>query len=193
MFFKSKNKLSDLPDAELVERYRHSHDPKYVGHLYLKYTHLILGLCLKYFKDEDKANDAVMSIFEQIVKDLKKHNVDNFKSWLYTLSKNYCLQELRKNKSIHKKKDAFEIFLANSVENDLEFHQLEKETKEKLLTKLELKLPLLKDNQEKCVRAFYLESKTYQQIADENNLSLKEVKSSIQNGKRNLKIKMTEV
>ena len=191
MFLKPKNNFSNLPDGELVEMYRHSHDVKYVGHLYLKYTHLILGLCLKYFKDEHKANDALMAIFEQIVHDLKKHNVTNFKSWLYTLSKNYCLQELRKNNSDFKKKDNYEVFLTNSVENDPEFHLLEKQQKEALLIKLEKSLPLLKDKQEKCLRAFYLESKSYQQIAEENNLSLKEVKSNIQNGKRNLKIKMT--
>ena len=91
MFFKQNNNLSSLPDNELIERYRHSHDNKYVGHLYLKYTHLVLGLCLKYFKNEAVANDAVMDIFEVIVKELKRHKVDNFKSWLYILSKNHCL------------------------------------------------------------------------------------------------------
>lgn len=192
MFFKQNNSFSQLSDADLVERYRHSHDTKYLGHLYLRYSHLVLGLGLKYFKNEAAAQDAVMDIYEKISKELKKHNVENFKSWLYTLAKNHCLQDIRKHKVNLKKQDAFEVFLNNSVENEDELHLIERQEKEVLLSKLEKALPMLKDSQYECVKAFYLESKSYQDIADQMNISLKEVKSNIQNGKRNLKIKMTE-
>lgn len=192
MFFKQNNNFSDLSDTELIERFRHSHDAKYLGHLYLRYTHLVLGLCFKYFKNEAEAQDAVMDIYEKLSKELKKHNVDHFKSWLYMLSKNHCLQVLRKDKQNYKKQDAFEVFLSNSMETDVEMHLIERKEKESLLLKLEKTLPLLKDSQYDCVKAFYLDSKSYQDIADELNISLKEVKSNIQNGKRNLKIKMTE-
>ena len=192
MFFKQNKNFSHLTDADLIERFRHSHDTLYLGHLYLRYTHLVLGLCLKYFKNEAAAQDAVMEIYEKLSKELKKHNVENFKSWLYTLTKNHCLQVLRKDKVKFKKQDAFEVFLNNSMENEDEMHLIERKEKENLLSKLEETLPLLKENQQKCVKAFYLENKSYQVIAEEMNISLKEVKSNIQNGKRNLKLKMTE-
>lgn len=190
MFSRQEKNISKLPDNELIELFRHSHDNKYIGHLYLKYSHLVLGLCIKYYKDVDKANDALMNIFELLIKELKKHKVENFKSWLYSVSKNYCLQDLRKNKTKLKKSEAFEIFFKESMEIDDEKHQLLKEEKENLLTKMEKELPLLNYEQQKCLKMFYLESNTYAEISVETGYTLNEVKSYIQNGKRNLKTRM---
>lgn len=179
-----------MPDKELIELFRHSHDNKYIGYLYLKYSHLVLGLSLKYYKDIDKANDALMSVFELIIKELKKHKVDNFKSWLYSVTKNYCLQDLRKNKTHLKRSEAFEIFYKESMEIDDEKHLLEKNKKEKLFIKMEKMLILLKYEHKTCLTKFYIESKTYAEISTETGYTLNEVKSYIQNGKRNLKSKM---
>ena len=49
-------------------------------------------------------------------------------------------------------------------------------------------LPKLKENQRVCVELFYLKNKSYQEIANETEFSLNEIKSYIQNGKRNLKL-----
>lgn len=192
MFGSKKNKSNSLSDSELIELFRHSHDNKYIGNLYLKYSPLVLGLCIKYYKDKPKAQDAVMSIFELIIKELKKHKVENFKSWLYSVSKNYCLQEIRKNQSKLKKNDAFEVFYKESMEIDDEKHLNNKVKKEKLLNKMEKAMNLLKNEQKICLTQFYLKNKTYAEITLETGYTLNEVKSYIQNGKRNLKIKMTE-
>lgn len=187
---KGKIGLNQLPDNELIDRFRYSHDNQYVGELYNRYAHLVLGLCIKYFKDVEVAKDATMSIFELLLHELKRHHIDYFKSWLFTVSKNYCLQELRKNKTIHKKEDLFKNFLEETMENELELHP--KDDKERLLSKMEELIPTLKNNQRICLKMFYLEGKTYADIATELNFSLKEVKSHIQNGKRNLKIKLEQ-
>jgi len=185
-----KIELAKLPDNELIERFRYSHDNQYVGELYTRYAHLVLGLCIKYFEDVDMAKDATMSIFELLLHELKRHHIDHFKSWLYTVSKNYCLQELRKKKSRNKKEDLFKDFLQDTMESELDMHP--KEEKELLLLRMEKLLPTLKNNQRLCLKMFYLEGKSYVDISYELNFSLKEVKSHIQNGKRNLKIKMQE-
>ncbi len=185
-----KIELAKLPDNELIERFRYSHDNQYVGVLYTRYAHLVLGLCIKYFEDVDMAKDATMSIFELLLHELKRHHIDHFKSWLYTVSKNYCLQELRKKKSRNKKEDLFKDFLQDTMESELDMHP--KEHKELLLLRMEKLLPTLKNNQRLCLKMFYLEGKSYVDISYELNFSLKEVKSHIQNGKRNLKIKMQE-
>ena len=185
-----KIELAKLPDNELIERFRYSHDNQYVGELYTRYAHLVLGLCIKYFEDVDMAKDATMSIFELLLHELKRHHIDHFKSWLYTVSKNYCLQELRKKKSRNKKEDLFIDFLQDTMESELDMHP--KEHKELLLLRMEKLLPTLKNNQRLCLKMFYLEGKSYVDISYELNFSLKEVKSHIQNGKRNLKIKMQE-
>tara|TARA_B110000037_G_scaffold222760_2_gene299388 strand:+ start:5986 stop:6567 length:582 start_codon:yes stop_codon:yes gene_type:complete len=192
MFSKQEKNISKLPDNELIELFRHSHDNKYIVHLYLKYSHLVLGLCIKYYRDVDRANDALMNIFELLIKELKKHKVENFKSWLYSVSKNYCLQDLRKNKTKLKKSEAFEVILKESMEIDDEKHQFIKEEKEKLLIRMGKALPLLNHEQQKCLKMFYLESYTYAEISVETGYTLNEVKSYIQNGKRNLKTKILE-
>ncbi len=61
---------------------------------------LLYAVCLKYLKDQETAKDAVMAVFEELASKLKKHEVDNFKGWLYTLTKNHCLMQLRSGKSI---------------------------------------------------------------------------------------------
>ena len=190
MSLSPKIELAKLPDNELIDRFRYSHDNQYVGELYTRYAHLVLGLCIKYFKDVDVAKDATMSIFELLLHELKRHHIDHFKSWLYTVSKNYCLQELRKKKSRNKKEDLFKDFLQDTMESELDMHP--KEQKELLLLKMESLIPTLKYNQRLCLKMFYLEGKSYADISHELNFSLKEVKSHIQNGKRNLKIKMQE-
>jgi RNA polymerase sigma-70 factor (ECF subfamily) len=182
--------LTKLPDNELIDRFRYSHDNLYIGELYSRYSHLVLGLCIKYFRDIETAKDATMSIFELSMRELKRHRIENFKSWLFTVSKNYCLQELRKKNSLFQKEELYKVFLSETMESDLAMHPIDE--KEKLITKMESLLPSIKNNQRICLKMFYLEGKSYADISQELNFSLKDVKSHIQNGKRNLKIKLEE-
>ncbi|MCB9255637.1 MAG: sigma-70 family RNA polymerase sigma factor [Chitinophagales bacterium] len=183
-------KFAELSDNELIDRFRYSHNNQYVGELYTRYAHLVLGLCIKYFKDLEVAKDATMGIFELLLNELKRHKIENFKSWLYTVSKNYCLQELRKKSSSNSKEDLYKVFISETMETEMDLH-LHKE-KENLILKMEQALPSLKYNQRLCLKMFYLEGKSYADISKELEFSLKDVKSHIQNGKRNLKIKMEE-
>lgn len=60
--------------------------------------------------------------------------------------------------------------------------------KEKLLSLLEVSLEQLNDEQRRCITLFYLEKESYQQISEQTGFSLAQIKSFIQNGKRNLKL-----
>jgi RNA polymerase sigma-70 factor (ECF subfamily) len=53
---------------------------------------------------------------------------------------------------------------------------------------LEEAIQELSEEQKLCVNLFYLQKKSYQQITDRTGFTLMQVKSYIQNGKRNLKI-----
>jgi RNA polymerase sigma-70 factor (ECF subfamily) len=184
MMFFSKN-TGKLSDEALIEKYKATEDKYYIGELYKRYTHLVLGVCMKYLKDREEAKDAVMQIFEKLMEDLKKHQVANFKSWLHMVSKNHCLMKLR-NKSITLQLDEVE----NNVDNVVEFtsysHHSIDET-EIQLTHLEEALGTLDKDQRLCVELFFLQERSYKEVSDSTGFSLNQVKSYIQNGKRNLK------
>ncbi len=139
---------------------------------------------MKYLKNEDDSKDAVMQIFEKLLIDLKKHDVQNFKSWLHTVAKNYSLMQLRKKNP--------EIPLTENivVEKEVFVHRDEAHQLEEQLTLMEEAIKHLKDEQKTCVELFYLKEKCYQEISEQTGFSMNEVKSFIQNGKRNLKIYM---
>lgn len=182
---------SNLSDEELINRYRNSHDLKYVGELYHRYSHLAYGVCLKYFKNNAAAQDAVMQIFEKLISDLKKYHVTTFKSWLHTVIRNHCMMQFRANTATIRNTQEYKQEIQNEpqfdMENQLELHLEAAEEKEWLLEHLNESINDLRDEQKSCIELFYLKEKSYQEISAITGYSLNEVKSYIQNGKRNLK------
>ena len=181
-----------LSDEELVHRYRNSHDPAYVGELYVRYTHLVYGVCLKYFQNDADAQDAVMQIFEKLIKELKKHHVETFKPWLHTVVKNHCMMQFRKDAVENKRETELKKTVKEAVENTDTDHLDKEDEKELMQIYLSSGMDTLKEEQRKCIELFYLREKSYQQIVEETGYSMNEVKSYIQNGKRNLKNFITE-
>jgi RNA polymerase sigma-70 factor (ECF subfamily) len=181
-----------LSDEELVHRYRNSHDPAYVGELYVRYTHLVYGVCLKYFQNDADAQDAVMQIFEKLIKELKKHHVETFKPWLHTVVKNHCMMQFRKDAVESKRETELKKTVKEAVENTDTDHLDKEDEKELMAIYLSSGMDTLKEEQRKCIELFYLREKSYQQIVEETGYSMNEVKSYIQNGKRNLKNFITE-
>lgn len=184
-------KYNHFSDNELITEYKQTKNNVFVGILYKRYSHLVLGLSLKYLKDVDEAKDAVMQIFEKLLSDLLKHDIDYFKSWLYTLSKNHCLMIIRTKQSRLKKEIDLQIHADSFMETESDLHHNKgADDKEKQYTLLEKAIDELNEDQKKCIELFYLKEKSYNQIVDLTGYSLNEVKSFIQNGKRNLKIKL---
>ena len=201
--------IKNCSDAELLQKFRTTRDNVLVGELFQRYTHLVFGVCMKYLKDEDEAKDGVMQIFEKLLSDLHKHNIDNFKGWLYMVAKNHCLMYFR-SKKIHVElpRDLTNDFGDNHSEDGVplsfgegsgvglpmeltsDLHH-NGEDKEKQLTLMEAAIKELKEEQKICIELFYLQEKSYEEVAKVTGYSMKEVKSYIQNGKRNLKILMT--
>jgi len=177
--FKNR-KYRKLSDEELVLLIRQEQASHYVGILYERYGHLVFGLALKYLKNKNEAEDLTAHVFEHLFDKLQKHPIQYFKSWLYTLSRNECLMFLRKQKP--QSDVSAEMY---AIHEDPTEDLVEKEVQLELL---EEKIALLKDEQQACIRLFYLEEKSYQQVSDDLNLPLSKVKSAIQNGKRNLKL-----
>lgn len=182
------NNIKSFSDMELIADYKRKGDKEIVGELYKRYSHLVYGVCLKYLKNEDESKDAVLQIFENLMEDLLKHDVTNFKSWLHSVTRNHCLMILRKQQTILKKESQFEYEHSSETISEISFTPHEKEIKEELLTELEKALTYLKEEQRVCIELFFLQEKRYEEVAEITGYSAKQVKSYIQNGKRNLAI-----
>lgn len=178
-------KSTQKTDEELLELYQATRRLEWLGDLYMRYTSLVYGVCLKYLKDREEAKDAVMQIHEKLITSLLRHEVAHFRSWLYVNARNHCLMQLRARKG--RITEEISPFI---VENDSVGHQ--EEELELNIQKLEKCLDTLTGPQQQCVRLFYLEEKCYKDIGVETGFEVHLVKSYIQNGKRNLKICMEE-
>lgn len=172
-------------DTELVLLYRQSGDLKVLGELYQRYMELVFGVCLKYLKEPERSQDAVMQIFEELVSKLKKHEVENFRGWLHQVAKNYCLMQLRTPKNLK----TVEL-PALLMQNEEDVHLNGVMEKEENFQKLEKCMAILPDEQRTMIKLFYLDGKCYNEIVEITGYNWNHVRSSIQNGRRNLKLCM---
>jgi len=181
-FIRNKASIQERTDAQLVASYKESGSLEVLGALYNKYMHLVFGVCVNYFKDEEQSKDVVMQIFEELVTKLRLHDVQNFKSWLHVLTRNHCLMVLRKA-SRHST-----ISLEDSFVENTDFVHLDiDDTKETKLIIMEKCMESLPEEQRVSVDLFYLQEKCYKEVAEITGYDMMKVKSYIQNGKRNLK------
>lgn len=178
-----KKNISILPDEELLLQYKNSGGSLYFGELYNRYIPMIYGVCLKYFRDEDKARDTVMQVFENLLPKISQYNIAVFRTWIYSVVKNQCLQVLRKEN-----REISVDFSENYMEFDEILHLLEEEADEERMDALKDCLEKLPEQQRMSIKCFFMEEMSYAEITDTTNYSLNQVKSYIQNGKRNLKI-----
>jgi RNA polymerase sigma-70 factor (ECF subfamily) len=177
----------NISDAELLENFYNDHDNKWLGILLPRYTLSLLGVCMKYLKNEEDARDCVQQVFLKVINELHKYKVDYFKSWIYMVAKNHCLMKLRSNKNV-------EVELnEQTTAIELDTNHQDPAEKEKTLSKLQECLLKLNKEQRQCIHLFYLEKKTYSEIADATGFPVQQVKSYLQNGKRNLKLMMEEM
>jgi RNA polymerase sigma factor (sigma-70 family) len=173
-----------ISDEELLSRFRNDGNNDWLGVVLERYTMLLFGVCMKYLKHEEQAKDAVQQVFLKALSEVPKYKIDNIGGWLYQVARNLCLSNLRSKKEYSD--DEHLQYIAQPEEVPLSL-LIEKE---KDIDRLKKELQTLKEEQKVCIAAFYLEKKSYNQISELTGFSVKQVKSHIQNGKRNLKLKL---
>jgi RNA polymerase sigma-70 factor (ECF subfamily) len=179
--------LAHISEEYLLSLYYKEGDSRYVGELLSRYTMRLLGVSMKYLKDEDEAQDMVQQVFVKALQEIGKYKIDNFGGWLYRIAQNACISYIRAKK--HFVEDmALKYTPADESLNEAEHWKVEQHYEY-----LQQALAALKEDQKVCVELFYLHKKSYQEIADSTDYTLKEVKSNIQNGKRNLKILIEQI
>jgi RNA polymerase sigma-70 factor (ECF subfamily) len=175
---------ANYTDQQLLDNFRKTRDNEWLGALFERYTLLCYGVCMKYLKNEEEAKDCVQQIFLKAITELHKYDIHYFKSWLYMVAKNHCLMKLREKQG-KKAADIEQQQIADETDPTAKYQHLEKDKKLELLGN---SLNELNNEQKQCVTLFYLDKKSYQEIAATTGFSIMQVKSYIQNGKRNLKL-----
>lgn len=173
-----------LTDRQLLEHFYSDHNNEWLGILLQRYTLLLLGVCMKYLKNEDQAKDSVQQIFLKVITELKKYKVEYFKSWVYMVAKNHCLMILRDRYGKIPAEISERLQIAAEEDQDKQILIENDHT----MDLMDMALKELNPEQQQCVTLFYLDKKSYQEISEATGYSLLQVKSYIQNGKRNLKI-----
>jgi len=173
-------------DLLQIREFRKTGDMEILGKIFYKYIHLVYGICLKYLKDRDKAQDAVMQIFEKLTIEAIRQEIGHFKNWLYVVSKNYCLMELRKLNIEDEHFKNWAVEEKQIMESGFEMHPIDEASR--MTEALQICINNLNLQQKDCINLFYFKKKSYREIASMLKSDEKNVKSNIQNGKRNLKI-----
>lgn len=182
--FKKKEYSSD---EELLKHYKQSGNKELFADLFKKHVSVVYGTCLFYLQDKDEAQDATMQLFEKLLLDINNREIDNFKGWLSFVVRNHCISIIRKNKSQNKNIKSYYEFEYEDANYESE-EKINTVSDDMMLENMKQCLPKLKENQRVCVELFYLNNKSYLDIANETGFTLNEIKSYIQNGKRNLKL-----
>lgn len=178
--------MNQNKDSILIKKYKDTNSLEILGELYHPFMPLVYGVCLKYLKNRETSQDAVIDIFEKLAVELKKHEIPvNFKTWLYVVTKNFCLMKLRKDGSESK---AFKKMSDEIMDNGYSVHPLDKDEDVDLSPVLKACMEKLKEKQRISIEMFYYKKLTYKEIAVNLKVDEKKVKSDIQNAKRNLKI-----
>ena len=177
-------KYQDISDQQLLEHFYSDHNNEWLGIVLERYTLLLLGVCMKYLKNEEEAKDSVQQIFLKVIQELHKYKVEYFKSWLYMVAKNHCLMRLREKQG----KITIEISERHADTADEKNDRMALLQDEHTMDLMEQSLKELNPEQQQCVTLFYLQKKSYQEISDTTGFNMLQVKSYIQNGKRNLKL-----
>ena len=172
-----------MTDEELLSLFQKSGDNNLLGLLLKRYTLLLLGVSMKYLKNEEEAKDNVQQVFIKVLEQINKHQITYFKSWLYVVAKNECLMRIRSRNGKYTSEISDRILLKPETANEEQ-----EEFSEKDLELLSIALQELNEEQKRCINLFYLQKMPYQLISEKTGFTLMQVKSYIQNGKRNLKI-----
>lgn len=183
MFFQPRKKYKNYPDEELLKLFQENQANEIWEELYERYMPLVYGVCMNILRDKKSSEDTCMYLFELLPDFMIRYNITHFKSWLFTIARNHCYAK-------RKTSVAFKEIPAEQLEDSIPEEPTDY-VEELFSVKLEFLgdcLNSIKEEHRICIQLFYYEQKSYQEIADITHFTLKNVKSFIQNGKRNLKI-----
>lgn len=85
-----------LNDEEIIRMYLSTRQNNYFEEIYNRYVSKVYSRCLSLTKDTFQAEDYTQDIFLRVFSNLSKFKEHSaFSTWLYSISHNYCMDQLR--------------------------------------------------------------------------------------------------
>ncbi len=175
-----KSKQSHFSDEELVKLYVESQSNLYFEELYSRYSDKVFRKCYSFTYDRAKAEDFTHDIFLKLILKIGSFKSDSrFSTWLYSITYNYCMDQIRskKKKAEVAIDDNFDFI---EEEDDSEFLTMQGQKLKKSMTKIE--------SSEKAILLMkYQDDFSIKEIAESLNISESAVKMRLLRSKEKLK------
>jgi RNA polymerase sigma factor (sigma-70 family) len=181
---------TSIDDEALVQQILSGQD-EYFRVLIDRHRHYLYKMVYSVVNHAKDAEDVTQEAFAKIYYALPQYQLQGFKTWMCRIAVNHAIDFQRKRLK-HKEKLYDELpdqpIVQTSISNQIELSYLRKERKE-LVQK---NLALIPENYREVIIAFYIEEKSYQQIAVDQGIELKSVESKLYRAKKWLKANWKE-
>ncbi len=91
-------KIQNYSDESLLKLYIDTERTDYFAELYGRYISLLFAVCLRKLQNRDEAVDVICELFELLLSDISRYEIQDFRIWIYCVTENYCCQILKKEK-----------------------------------------------------------------------------------------------
>jgi len=144
-----------------------------------KYSKTVYNMALNFAGNRDDANDITQDIFLKVYNNIDKyHEEKSFNSWLLRLSKNYCIDYWRKNKTNRQKVELDDGIYNENVHDEVDTPE-DTTIKNNDINFLREKLQLLPPDMRALVIMRDIQNYSYQEIAGHLEIPLGTTKSRI--------------
>jgi RNA polymerase sigma factor (sigma-70 family) len=168
-----------LTDEELVSRFQAAGDPEYFAQIFARHRRLVFLACRRFFACNGLAEDATQETFVRAYQAIGKFQEGNLCGWLMRIAKNVCIDFWRKQRPEAGAVEAGSVDPAETVNLD---HLA---AVNQAMQRVRKEMRSLAPAQRRCLE-MKMEGYSYEETAERTGLSVGEVKSHLQNGRRML-------
>ncbi len=182
------SKLNYMPDISSLRK----GEKKAYEDVYNEFFGVLYHLCIQYIHDEKVAEEIVQETFLKLWEIKASLNDQiNIKNYLYTITKNNCLNYLRNQKTSMKHLEKLKY-----LEMQFNYESLEKLGDavqfEELRIKIETSISKLPEEVIETFKMSRFEEFSYREISEKQNISMKTVEARISKALRILRIELKD-
>lgn len=173
------SKYSSYKDEELVSLYITSQKNEYFEEIYERYANKVYRKCYSFVYNQEKAEDLTHDIFLKLIVKIGTYKeTSKFSTWLYSITYNYCMDQIRtrKKKTEVPLPDQIDI----SDEDDGDFLDFQS-------TELAKSLKQMPSEERAILQMKYQEDFSIKEIAETMKISESAVKMRLLRSKEKLK------